>query len=82
MSEVLSVRKASERLPVRTQDARAWLRREGLISELAGREVVVWSDVLERLRQSTPARPRRQADQQPAPRPATPAGAGLWSDDR
>lgn len=48
---VLSVRRAAELLPIADSAGRAWLRRQGLVRRLEGAEVVVWADVLERVRQ-------------------------------
>lgn len=55
---VLPVTEAAKLLPIRTDDALSWLREEGLVRVLSGREVVIWGDVLIRLRHSvvdTPA---------------------------
>ncbi len=48
---VVSVRTACEWLPLARDDARRWLREQGLVSVIAGREVVVWRAVLARLEQ-------------------------------
>jgi hypothetical protein len=58
---VLSEAEAVRLLPVRDGDARAWLRQRGLIRYLAGRPVVVWSQVIAAL----------DGDQRPEPRRAT-----------
>lgn len=47
---VLSVRRAAELLPIGDAAGRAWLRREGLVRRLEGADVVVWADVLDRVR--------------------------------
>lgn len=62
---VLSLAQAAEALPLREADARTWLREQGLVRFLDGREVVIWADVLVCLRapvvdEPTPA-PRRVA---------------------
>lgn len=43
---VFPVSKAAELLPVSDSRARQWLRANGLTSDLCGREVVVWAEVL------------------------------------
>lgn len=61
---VISVNKAARKLPIRVAEARAWLLDNGLVSMLAGRQVVIWADVEAKLRQTalqapeTPKRPR------------------------
>lgn len=61
--DVLSESQAVERLPWRKGDARRWLRREGLSVEVDGRRIVVWSEVMDRLRRRedapSPTRHRR-----------------------
>ena len=54
---VLSLQQASRLLPLGDRAARAWLRDEGLVRRIQGREVVVWGDVLNRIREDeeTPA---------------------------
>lgn len=64
---VLPVSRAAELLPVGDSRARAWLRSCGLTSDLCGREVVVWGEVLEALTTrpmiAAPAHlPRRRLD--------------------
>ena len=59
---VLSVAQAAARLPVPDADAVGWLVERGLVRTLAGREVVIWGDVLAGLRtgpapEQLPARP-------------------------
>lgn len=46
---VVSLTRAAQLLPMRTDDAKRWLRREGLVSHLEGRELVVWGRVLSTL---------------------------------
>ena len=46
----MSVRRAAELLPIGDAAGRAWLRREGLVRHLEGADVVIWADVLERVR--------------------------------
>ena len=60
-SEVMRLNRAVARLPMRDSAARRWLRREELVVDLDGRECVIWTDVLERLRRrpGMPRRPRR-----------------------
>lgn len=57
---LLTVSQAARLLPMHDAEARAWLRREGLIRSWEGREVVRWGDVLDALpaapRYATPAR--------------------------
>lgn len=55
---VVSVQQAAELLPIADRDARAWLKRKGLLRDLDGRKVVVWADVLKALEPSEDARPR------------------------
>lgn len=47
---LLTPAEAVERLPIRDEEAASWLRREGLVHQLLGREVVVWGDVLDAIR--------------------------------
>ena len=70
--DVLSEAQAVERLPWRKADARRWLRREGLSVEVDGRRVVVWADVVGRLRQ-------RDAESAPAPSVRRAPAAGRWT---
>lgn len=60
---VLTEAEAVALLPVRDSDARAWLRSQGLVRQLAGRPVVRWADVLDAL----------AGDRRPEPRPPAPA---------
>ncbi len=48
--QIISFSEAVRRVPLRDSKARRWLRREGLVSEIEGREVVCWDAVLEHLR--------------------------------
>lgn len=68
MASVLSPRRAAELLPWRDSEARRWLRAQGLILTVGGRELVIWGDVLEAL--------RREADGPEDP-PPTPRVAPL-----
>lgn len=52
IAAVHAVRRAAELLPLDDKEALAWLRKEGLVLCLLGRECVIWGDVLERLRQT------------------------------
>ena len=47
---ILSVRRAAELLPIADAAGRAWLRQQGLVRSLDGADVVVWADVVERVR--------------------------------
>ncbi len=57
---ILSVAEAARLLPIREADAAMWLAANDLIRDLDGRRVVVWSDVVARLRGD---------EDQPAPPP-------------
>jgi hypothetical protein len=48
--DVLTVTSAARALHMREADARAWLRDEDLIRTVAGRERVLWGDVLAAIR--------------------------------
>ncbi len=50
-NSVLSTAQAVRALPWREADARAWLRREGLVHRVDGRGLVIWGDVLDKIRQ-------------------------------
>lgn len=52
---VFSLSEAAELLPMRTAEAVEWLRAGGLVRQLQGREVIIWGDVLARLRDGDPA---------------------------
>jgi len=56
---VLSVSQAAGLLPMGDADARQWLRAQGLVHVLEGRDVVVWGDVLGCIRDAvvTPTAP-------------------------
>jgi hypothetical protein len=56
--DILRVEQAVRRLPMRSQDARAWLRNTGLLRDLDGREIVVWGDVIRHLRACSSAVPK------------------------
>ena len=55
---ILSLQKASELLPIAERDARRWLRRCGLVRDLAGRPVVVWQEVIDALTNPPEAPPK------------------------
>lgn len=42
---------AAEQLPMRLGDALEWLREAGVIRRVRGREVVIWGDVLKKIRE-------------------------------
>lgn len=48
---VVTVKTACTWLGIRRADGERWLREQGLVSVIAGRERVVWRSVLERLEQ-------------------------------
>jgi len=48
--DVVSLNKAIKALPWQDSDARAWLRRHGLVRRVDGRNIVVWGDVLAEVR--------------------------------
>lgn len=48
-ADVLPLRDAARRLRFRRAEAEAWLREQGLVSAVAGRERVHWGAVCERL---------------------------------
>ena len=64
---VLTVSEASALLPVADCDARAWLRRLGLVRYLEGRQVVCWQDVIDALRRGES--PERQGTEKRFPFP-------------
>ena len=64
---VFSVAQAAGLLPIHDRDARRWIRDRGLVRHLAGREVVIWGDLLDAVRSGD--------DVQPVERPAP--GKGL-----
>ena len=47
---VLTPAQAAQLLPIGDTEARAWLHEAGLVRLLRGREVVIWGDVLQALR--------------------------------
>ena len=69
---VVSEDRAARALPWRRGDAVAWLREQGLSVPAAGRRVVVWDAVLERLR-FPPQRAQRKARSE-APKPLAKPG--------
>ena len=57
-------------LPIRDAAARRWLRREKLVRDLEGREVVVWDEVVDRLSErEIPRRARRRGRKPKTPLP-------------
>lgn len=52
---VFSLMHAAELLPIADKEARAWLRRQGLVRRLLGKEVVIWGEVVDRLREASAA---------------------------
>ena len=66
---VVSVSRALEALPWRRSVAKAWLHRSGLVRRgRGGREVVVWGDVLDALRDSGPVGDSSRKQPPPLPR--------------
>ena len=61
---IISLNKAAQLLPLAARDARAWLRRNGLVRDIDGRAVVVWADVVDFVR----APPVRRASLTSLPR--------------
>lgn len=58
---ILSANAAAERLPFSKQAALAWLRAEGLIKVVAERRLVIWEDVVQRIRDAgAPTQVRRR----------------------
>ncbi len=51
---VLPMRQAASLLSMRDGDALRWLKREGLVRDLDGRKMIVWGDVVDRLRAVRP----------------------------
>ena len=47
---ILSLSETARLLPMADGKAREWLRRNGLVRDLAGRSVVIWGDVIDELR--------------------------------
>lgn len=54
LGDVLTLEEACAALRVRESVARAWLRDRGLVVHVAGRDLVVWADVLDALRRGPP----------------------------
>lgn len=54
---IFSLGRAAELLNLSDKEAALWLRANDLVLLLAGREVVIWGDVLDRLRTLNGARP-------------------------
>lgn len=52
LGDILTVREAATALAMRYVDAVKWLRDEGLIRAVAGKDRVVWLDVVETARRS------------------------------
>ena len=50
VGDVLTVTTAAKALHMREVDARAWLEKRGLVLRVAGRERVIWGDVLVAMR--------------------------------
>lgn len=62
---VFSLSGAAELLPLADADARRWLRDLGIVRHLGGRELVIWGDVVNAIRDGDAprvqaSRPRRQ----------------------
>jgi hypothetical protein len=61
---VLTVARAAELLPIHDAEARQWIRTQGLVRFLVSREVVIWGDVTDALREGqahpTPAPPKHR----------------------
>ena len=64
---VFSLHRAATLLPISNKEALVWLRQNGLVLLLAGREVVIWGDVLDRLRGLNGARPAGPISPQAGP---------------
>lgn len=61
LGAILTLNEAAALLPIADDEARAWLKAQGLIRYLAGRPCVLWMDVAEALRAPEPrpeSRPR------------------------
>lgn len=63
---VFTVARAAELLPLSTDEARRWLRDQGLVTRILDREVVCWGRVLEALARGDEPTTRPK----PVPRPA------------
>ena len=59
--------RAAELLPMDDKEAMSWLRQSGLVRLVAGREMVVWQDVLDRVRDANPDDERKPVRGRPAP---------------
>ncbi len=55
---VFSLARATELLPMGDQQALSWLVNEGLVHQLDGRSVVVWGEVMDRIREQPPSQPK------------------------
>lgn len=60
--DVLTVTSAARALRMREADARAWLRDEDLIRTVAGRERVIWGDVLACIRRGDTPKAQTRPD--------------------
>ncbi|MCA9527106.1 MAG: hypothetical protein KC549_12510 [Myxococcales bacterium] len=63
---------AAEMLPMKDNEARGWLRNEGLVGDLAGREVVHWGRVLDApyaTKDEAPSVPAKQETRRRKPLP-------------
>lgn len=56
--DVVNIRRAARALHMRDSRAAAWLRSRGLVCSVAGRERVIWGDVLEAIRTNQPPMPK------------------------
>jgi hypothetical protein len=54
-TDVVSVSVAARALHIRDSVAAGWLRKHGLVLQIAGRQRVIWGDVLEAARHHAPA---------------------------
>lgn len=61
---ILSLEEAARLIPLREAAAREWLVREGLVRTIAGRRVVSWAAVHERLASDAAQSPRSPVAQQ------------------
>ena len=53
--DLLSLSGAVQRMGMRKEDAQAWLRSRRLIRRVAGRQRVIWGDVLDAIRRDSPS---------------------------
>lgn len=66
-SAVYTVREAARLLPGRESKNRAWIERQGIVTEVDGRALVIWGDVLARMRErGGVTRRRRKTTERPA----------------